>query len=206
AWGRRSLRVLALLPLIYMTFLARGGVTFGFYVIPLLPLLALNFAVFAWGVISLVLRIRWWDNRALTRWIAPALLLSWMALLLPHDLQLPMNRMNFAADETQPQLAALQWMSEHVPRSAQIVADHYDFLDMRVKGGMGAGYGQPFDHTDMYWEVATDPALYIQLLHNDWNNIDYIVAGSELATDVKASHLTLLQDALNHALPIKTFQ
>ncbi len=205
-WRRPVLRVLALLPLIYLVFLARGGVTFGFYVIPLLPLLALNIAVFAYLVIALVLQVPWWANRALTRWITPAMILICIALFLPHDLRLSMNRKNLTANETQPQVAALQWASEHLPRSAEIIADHYNWLDMHVQGGLGAGYGAPFAHVDMYWQVDTDPAIHTKLLHDDWNNIDYIIADSELISDAKASRLTLVQAGLQHAVPIKTFQ
>ena len=57
-------------------FLARGGVTLAYYVLPLLPLLALNVALLAHGVIALVTRVSWWANLAPARWMAPVVLLT----------------------------------------------------------------------------------------------------------------------------------
>jgi hypothetical protein len=204
--GRRrpALRVVTLLPLIYLLFLARGGVTFGFYVIPLLPLLALNVALFAHRVIALVARVSWWANLAPARWMVPVVILTSITLLLPYDVW--MNRTNVTANETGPQVAALQWMGQHVPRSATIIANHYEWLDLRADGGLGVGYGAPFDQVEMYWIVATDPAIGSGVLHNDWNNVDYIMADHEMILDANNFHMKLLLGALKHALPIKTFQ
>jgi hypothetical protein len=82
---RPALRVVALLQLIYLLFLARGGVTFAYYMIPLIPLLTLNVALLAHYVISLVARLPWWINRAPARWMTPVVVLTAIALLLPCD-------------------------------------------------------------------------------------------------------------------------
>ncbi len=203
-WRRPAVREVTLPPLLYLAFLARGGVTFDFYVIPLLPLLAVNMAVFAYSVISLLANASWWANRSVTHWIAPTVILISMALLLPQ--QLRMNQTNFTATATQPEVAALQWVGEHLPRSATIVADPYNWVDMRASGGIATSYGATFVHMDPYWEVATDPALHTKVLHDDWNNIDYVIADSDVIIDARASHLTLIQAALAHSIPIKTFQ
>jgi hypothetical protein len=204
SWRRPALRVLALLLLIYLAFLARGGVTYDFYVIPLLPLLALNIAVGAYSIIALVAEVPWWANRTLAGWTAPVLILTCTALLLPQELR--MNQTNFTANATQPELAALQWAGEHLPHSAYIVADPYNWVDMRAQGGVATTYGATFDHMDPYWNVATDPAIYDKILHNDWNNIDYVIADSDLIIDTRANDLTLIQAALDHSIPLKTFQ
>ncbi|HKC73005.1 MAG TPA: glycosyltransferase family 39 protein, partial [Chloroflexota bacterium] len=204
--GRRrpALRVVTLLLLIYFLFLARGGVTFAYYVIPLVPLLALNVALLAHSVISLVARVPWCANLVLARWIAPAAIVTCMALLLPYDMG--MNRTNVTANETGPQVAALQWMGQHVLRSARVIANHYEWLDLRADGGLGVGYGAPFDHVEMYWIVATDPAIGSGVFHNDWNNVDYIMVDHEMILDANNFHMKLLLGALKHAIPIKTFQ
>jgi hypothetical protein len=87
-----------------------------------------------------------------------------------------------------------------------IVASHYDWLDMRTTGGVGASYGVPFDHVQMYWAVVTDPAVGSGVFHNDWNNVDYIMADSDMIVDANNFHMKLLLSALQHAIPIKTFQ
>jgi hypothetical protein len=204
--GRRRspLRMVALLLLIYLLFLDRGGVTFDYYVLPLVPLLALNVALLLHRLLVLVARVPWWAHCALARWIAPVAIFTCWALLVPYDAR--MNRTNVTAKQTGPQVAAMQWMGQHVPRSAMVIADHYEWLDLRAEGGLGAGYGAPFDHVDMYWVVATDPAVGSGVFHDDWNNVDYIMADGALIGDAKSFHMKVLLGALKHAIPIKTFQ
>ncbi|HEX8732458.1 MAG TPA: glycosyltransferase family 39 protein [Ktedonobacterales bacterium] len=203
-WRRPVYRVIALLPLIYLLFLARGGVTFAYYIIPLIPLLALSIALCVYEVIAFIARARWWRQWTVGSWMAPAVALIALVALLPSDLQL--NNTNFTANETGPQYAAIQWMGEHVPRSATIIVSHYEWLDMRSVGGLGATYGAPFDYVEMYWVVATDPAIGGGVFHNDWRNVDYIMADSDTFIDANGFHMTLLLTALRHAVPIAKFQ
>lgn len=203
-WRRPVYRVVALSPLIYLVFLARGGVTFAYYVIPLIPLLALSIALCAHQLISLIAQVRWWRRWTVAPWMAPAVALVALAVLLPPDLH--MNNTNFTANEIGPQNAAIQWMGEHVPRSAKIIVSHYEWLDMRSVGGLGATYGAPFDYVEMYWVVATDPAIGTGIFHNDWRNVDYIMADSDTSIDANSFHMTLLLDALQHAVPVAKFQ
>jgi hypothetical protein len=199
-----GLRLVELLPLMYLAFLLRGGVTFAHYIIPLIPFLALNLALCAYNVVSLGALIPWRSNLDPARWLVPPFMLLAMALLLPFDVR--MNRTNLTANETAPQVAAMQWMGEHVRRSAMIIASHYDWLDMRADGGLGATYGAPFAHIEMYATVAADPAISTGVFHNDWNTVDYIMADSDMMIDAKSFHMTLLLGALQHSVPIKTFQ
>lgn len=203
-WRRPTYRVVALAPLIYLLFLARGGVTFAYYIIPLIPLLALSIALCAHQLISLIAHARWWRQWTVAPWMAPAVALVVLAVLLPSDLQ--MNDTNFTANETGPQNAAIQWMGEHVPRSAKIIVSHYEWLDMRSVGGLGATYGAPFDYVEMYWVVATDPAISNGVFHNDWRNIDYIMADSDMIIDANGFHMTMLLAALQHVDRVEKFQ
>jgi 4-amino-4-deoxy-L-arabinose transferase-like glycosyltransferase len=204
--GRRQpvYRIVALAPLLYFIFLARGGVTFAYYIIPLIPLLALSIALCAHQLILFIAQVPWWRRVTAASWITPIIALAALVVLLPQDLR--MNTTNFTANETGPQKAAIQWMGEHVPRSAKIIVSHYEWLDMRSVGGLGATYGAPFDYVEMYWVVATDPAIGDGIFHNDWRNVDYIMADSDTFIDANSFHMTLLLDALKHAVPVAKFQ
>jgi 4-amino-4-deoxy-L-arabinose transferase-like glycosyltransferase len=226
-WQPR-IRIVPLLPLIYLLFLARGGVTFAYYIIPLLPFLALNVAIFLYYALRFIIiwlpehtRMpqragQWlsappWARRLASvpraRVLQAALLLvvvGILTVLAPYEAR--MNTKNLTANETGPQIQAMEWMSAHVPRSAMIIANHYNYVDMRTPGGIGAGNGAPFAHVEMYWVVATDPAVGTGIFHNDWNNVDYIMADSDLLTDAKNFNMTLILNALDHATLIKKFQ
>ncbi len=204
-WRIPTYRVVAFMPLIYLLFLLRGGVTLEHYVIPLIPLLALNIALFAYRLLSILGHVASpWNTWKVAPHVAPAIAL--VALCLSLGLNVQMNHTNFTANETTPQTEAIQWMGEHVPRSATVIASHYDWLDMRSSGGLGARYGAPFEHVEMYWVVATDPAISEGFFHNDWRNVDYIMMDSDMQTDASAFDMKLLNDAMQHATPVVKFQ
>jgi 4-amino-4-deoxy-L-arabinose transferase-like glycosyltransferase len=212
--GRPFARCIALLALTYGLFLARGGVTFDFYIIPMIPLLALNMALAGHTLLTVAAsamarlpagpRLPAALLARLARWLAPTAALLALLLLLPYAVS--HNQENLTIDETSPQVAALQWMGQNVPRSAYIIVDHYDWVDLHGAGGTASAGGAPFFHTDMYWELATDPAIASGVYHNDWNRIDYIMADSGMLNDVAGFHMTLLQQALNHAVLVQRFQ
>jgi 4-amino-4-deoxy-L-arabinose transferase-like glycosyltransferase len=197
SWRVRATRVVALLAFSYWLFLARGGVTLAYYLLPLIPLGSLNVAVFLHTLLSEAAkrlpRVRFSPGP----WAAQAILLAVTLLLMPPEFQ--GNQANLHANETQPQIAALQWIGAHVSRSSVIVVNHYEWVDLRAEGGLATSYGAPFSHAHMYWQVATDPAIKVGVLHDDWNSIDYIVADSDMMKDVQSFHMNLLVQAFDHA-------
>jgi 4-amino-4-deoxy-L-arabinose transferase-like glycosyltransferase len=204
------LRVVSLLALSYWLFLARGGVTFAYYLLPLIPLQALNIALFAHAIARAVSRaIKPAVVRPHMAWLQHGYAATTVALLLicvlfaTRDLRL--NNQNRTVDAVAPQTAAIQWIGAHVPRSAIVVANDYLWVDLRAEGGPATRGGEPFAYIEMYWEVATDPAITQGLLHDDWNNIDYVVADSDLLSDVPAFHMRIISDALDHAVPVQRF-
>lgn len=202
-WRQPLVRLVALLTLSYWMFLSRGGVTLAYYLLPILPLQALNVALFVYAVVPAAIRARWQPLRALSMWLAPAVLILAVALVIPHDVQ--QNRVNLVADDVSPQVQALAWVGTHVPRSAVIVANHYAWVDLRAGGGYATGDGVPFDHVEMYWQVAADPAIKDALLHNDWNNIDYVLVDSDVTTDAQNFHMDIILQAIQHARVAKSF-
>jgi hypothetical protein len=203
-WRKPLVRLIALLTLVYWMFLSRGGVTLAYYILPILPLQALNVALFAFTVVPATVQARWRSRRAPPTWLAPAVLILAMVLIIPHDLQ--QNRTNLTEDDVSPEVNALAWVGAHVPRSAVIVANHYAWVDLRSGAGPATPDGVPFDHAEMYWQVATDPAIRNGLLHNDWNNIDYVLVDSDVTTDAQNFHMDIILQAIQHATVAKSFQ
>jgi len=221
-WRRRPwLQVIALLSLVYWLFLARGGVTLAYYLLPLIPLQALNIALFVATVVantgSAMARVycRWRVasagtdvcerySRLLSGWFVAGACLGLLVVLIPHDLR--GNQVNLTVNATAPEVDALRWIGAHVPRSALIVANHYDWVDLHAEGGLGVGNGVPFSRVEMYWEVATDPAISQGVLNNNWDNIDYVIADSDMMTDARNFHMGLILDAFAHSVAVRTFQ
>ena len=199
-WWRRQHLLAGLLALSYWALLARGGVVYPFYLIPLLPLMALNVALALHtllGGLSRVIRLK--PARAV-------LLLLLLSLLLPYDAIGAARQAS--ANPASAQQQALSWIGSHVPRKAYIVISPYFYLDLRLPGGEGVGAGSPFPNAEVYWEVATDPAVRDRILHDDWNTIDYLVVDDQMLNDIvnNPGQFGLLQQALEHSKLLVSFR
>ncbi len=198
-WRNRTHLLLALLSLSYWILLVRGGVVFTFYLIPLLPLTALNAA--------LVLHVvgGWLVRPTRLRVARLVLVLLAVLILLPYDISGTVEQVR--GNPVAPQQAALSWIHKNVPHKAYIVISAYLYLDLRLPGGEGVGSGATFPNAEVYWNVATDPAIYTTILHNDWKHIDYLVVDSPMLYDITNSgdEFALLQQALDHAEIVASF-
>lgn len=199
-WWKRRYLLAGLLALSYWALLARGGVVYPFYLIPLLPLIALNAALTMHILLGWLSRIiHFTPARAL-------LLLMLLSLILPYDAIGAARQAS--ANPVSAQQQALTWMRGHLPRNAYIVISSYFYLDLRLPGGVGVGNGAPFSRAEVDWEVATDPAVRDKVLHDDWNNIDYLVVDDQMLSDIRnsGSQFILLQQALEHATLLISFR
>jgi 4-amino-4-deoxy-L-arabinose transferase-like glycosyltransferase len=198
-WRRREHLLAGLLAVSYWALLARGGVVYPFYLLPLIPLLALNIALALHALLG-------WLSRLIQLKPARAvLLLLLLSLLLPYDAIGALRQASASPALVQQQ--ALTWIGSHLPRTAYIVISPDLYLDLRLPGGTGVGSGQPFLRAEVYWEVASDPAVRDQVLHDDWNSIDYLVVNDQMRSDLasNAGQFALLQQALAHATLLVSF-
>lgn len=198
-WRERKHLLVGLLALSYWLLLVRGGVVYIFYLIPLIPLIALNVALTLHVILS-------WFSKLIHVTSARALLLLLLfSLLLPYNVIGAARQAN--ANPVLAQQQALTWMRGHLPRTAYIVIDAYMYLDLRQPGDDGPGNSTSFSRAEVYWNVATDPAIRDGVLHNNWNNIDYLVVDNQMLTDMQnnSPEFSILQQALAHANLLASF-
>lgn len=199
-WRKRQHLLAGLLALSYWALLARGGVVYPFYLIPLIALMALNVALALHTLLG-------WLSRLIHLTPARALLLLLLlSLLLPYDAIEAVRAASASPALAQQQ--ALAWISSHVPRKAFLVIGPELYLDLHLSGGLGVGSGPPFLHAEVYWEVATDPAVRDRVLHDDWNAIDYLVVDNQMRNDManNAGQFALLTQALAHTTLLVSFR
>lgn len=204
-------QAIALLPTIYFLFLARGGVTFAYYIIVVLPFFALNIALLADLAITKLIaesRVERASGSSGSYAHVPdvVMLATLVALLMIGVYQAPINRTNLTANAVSPEIEAMQWMAANAPRSSTVVANHYFYLDLRSTGGMGATTGAPFENVQMYWNVATDKAVLDGVLHDNWNNIDYVMEDSDMLVDRQNYDMTIINQAIAHSTVAAQFQ
>ncbi len=188
ARGDGRTRLIAGLGLVACLSLMRGGPVLEFYIIGVLPFLALNVGLAAARLAEL------------TRMpgILLALLIS-VGVLGFNNL----NRQNeiFTLNMTTTQRQALAWVREHVPTDAQIVIDDDLWVDLR-----DGPRGQPsFPGAHSHWKVANDPAVYRDLFNNDWQNIDYLITTPGLEEIFKQNPEKLPYQAWSNSTPVARF-
>ena len=179
---RRGLALAAVLGLIPCLYLARGGITFGFYIVFALPFLALNVGL---GLDPLLARF---DRTRRLRLAASLLVLLlgtywWSGTIQPLYTEHP--------DE--PGRAAEAWIKTYIPPTATIVGrdDLLAYLREPIDGPAFSGF-------QVHWEVVNDPAVGADLDY-DWSRIDYLVVDPHELADFAGTGNTLALTALEHA-------
>ncbi len=197
-WWYRKQLLFSLLALSYWVLLIRGGVVLSFYIIPLIPLTAINAAMALNTIVSWIIKVVRLD------FIRVVLLLGVVAALIPYDIHAagPVYTQHPASVETD----AMNWVRDNIPRNDFVIINSYLYTDMHEPGGEAVGDGAIFPYANVYVNVATDPELYNTILQENWDRIDYIVADSEVLSYINSISATstdpahILRQALDHSI------
>ena len=205
--GHRSELIASLLALSYAFYLVRGSVMLEFYVVPLVPFLAMNIGMLVGRLLHMLPETRWLG--LLSGIARTAVLGVFFAVLIlpmggyvlvhdqfgkvvPHDLyKLPLTTL---------QQQQLDFIRQHIPPSAHVIIDDDLWVQLHDV--------QPYyllAHS--HWKAASDPAVRDKLFGRDWHNIDYIVMSNKMLiamqqNNTDGSENYILEALLQHAKPI----
>jgi uncharacterized membrane protein len=168
----RSGVIASALALSYGIYLARGSQMLEFYVVPLLPFLAMNIGLLgAWLVTRLPSLLRPLPVVALIGVFAlnPAwgyvLVVDQFGHVVPHDL--------YKLNQTDMQAQQLQWIRQNVPPDAKLIIDDDMWADLHDQ--------RPYyKWAHSHYKAASDPDVRDKLFGKDWRNIDYIVMSNKM--------------------------
>jgi len=203
----RSELIATLLALSYAFYLVRGSVMLEFYIVPLVPFLAMNIGMLVSRLLHVLPETR---RLALLSGIARTAMLGvFFAVLIlpkggyvlvrdesgrvvPHDLyKLPLT----ALQEQQ-----LAFIRQHIPPGAHVIIDDELWVQLH---DVQPYYPLAYSH----WKAASDPAVRDKLFGRDWRNIDYIVMSNKMLlvmqqTNTGGGENYILEAILKHAKPI----
>ncbi len=196
--------IASLLALSYIFYLVRGSVMLEFYVVPLVPFLAMNIAILMTRLPLLGTRGLGWLS-GITR---TAILAVFFAVLLlpaggymlvhdqfgkvvPHDLyKLPLTTL---------QEEQLAFIRQHIPPSAHVIMDDDLWLQLHDVAPV-----YPWAHS--HWNASGDPAVRDKVFGGDWHNIDYIVMSNKMLIAMQQNNTdggeNYILQALQNANPI----
>ncbi|MFL5802776.1 MAG: ArnT family glycosyltransferase [Roseiflexaceae bacterium] len=182
-----SVALLGLLPLYY---LARGGLVFNFYIVFAVPFFCLNIAVL---LAPLAARLSFHRANASLVVLAGLLVGYWWGTATP---QL------YAARPSEAGRAAIAWIRQNVPPDSMIIADDAFWPALR-----SAAPGMPaFPNIHSHWKVGGDPEIGVGVFHNDWRTVDYLIMTPGLERNFVGAQYPVAQAALAHARPIRRWQ
>ncbi len=204
---QRSLGVLAAATLSLWAFLGRGGEIIGFYLVPLLPLLALNVALLLGIAIRrLHAALAGASGLLLVRTtqllVAGLCLTAMLAGYTPRSSDLGFKSNPFILwndSQAVAQQQAVGWVEAHLPPGSRIIIDQYMWTDLHDN------YPNRYAFAHYYWKVQDDPAIRDTVFHNDWRNFDYVITTIQMLTDVQNTHMTLVEEVIEHSTVIAHF-
>jgi hypothetical protein len=196
---RRVLSMVGWTVLSLWIFLGRGGVVLAFYLVPLLPLLALSIALVLDEATTFV------RQRAPARLAGPAVACVVAAATAACGVFViagyeRSDRGLWTRHPVDGQLDAARWVQDHLPAASRLVIDQYMWRDLH-----GAGRSPWFPVADYYWKVGDDPAIRRGVFHDDWRTVDYVVSTPQLIDDTRHNGFPVVSDALEHSVPIAVF-
>ncbi len=208
-WNRLT-GIIGLLTISLYMFLGRGGEVIGFYLVPLLPLLALNIGLIVGvGADKLEKSARKFlhSNKVLSRTIP----LVTIALCLCSGIFMSYTNPNlypgfhvaqlWTGTQADAQNETIEWVKEHISPNSTIIIDDYMWTDLRDTGKPPLSYKNIY----WYWKIDLDPAISVGVFHSNWRYADYIIVTPQMLHDVKESHLKLMNEILSHSTVIKFF-
>jgi 4-amino-4-deoxy-L-arabinose transferase-like glycosyltransferase len=198
-WWKRQQLMLALFSLSFWFLLIRGGVVFAFYFIPLIPLTAINTAMAVNTIMNWIAKLLRFD------FVRIVLLLVVIAAVVSYDFA--HSGRDFTQHSTSAQQQAITWIRLHAPHNAFIVINSYLYMDLREPGGAGVGTAATYPLAHVYFNVATDPELHDKILNGNWDRIDYIVADSEMLSDIEhiGGPFSIIETARAHSVERAVF-
>jgi 4-amino-4-deoxy-L-arabinose transferase-like glycosyltransferase len=184
-------------------YLARGSVILDFYVLPLIPLYALNISLIADRALS---RISAPTARialpALSAFCGLLLFLPTTGYFIQHGFR---GQPNHLADVYNLPLTDLQdeqiaWIRQHIPPDDKIITDE----DIWVALHDVRPY---YPYAQSHWNAASDPKIRDNIFHDNWQNIDYIVLSNQMKramilNDASGQESWLLDALDNHSTQV----
>lgn len=183
----KALRIPAIFSLLFWVFLMRGDLVINFYVIPAIPLLALNLGV----LLDYLLKKLSPRPKQLLQMLSLAGIVLGLFYLAPLN---PYHR-----NETGPQMEAINWVKTSLPADAHIIIDNYAFIDLREPRFPG---DKVFPNADWFWKLDYDPAVCEEKYDYNWYKIQYIVLSHEMVRQMKLGTQKMLRYAFDNSRAI----
>lgn len=187
----KALRTPTILAACMWLFLIRGKLIIDFYVLPLIPIIALNIGIL---IETYAQTIKNNIPHKTTKKIMYCLTL--LCFLIPIIIiYAKSDQSQYQRDETKSQTEAITWMKANLSTNQKIIIDGYAYVDLHDGNKI-------FKDADWFWKFSSDPAIKDQKYNKDWKNVNYIMLSHEMLKQIKDGTQDLLKKALKNSIAI----
>lgn len=181
----------------FFYFLGRGGIVIEFYIVPLLPFLALLIGV-GYGVIP--------KSKKTAPFLGLLVIVGFAYIYHPYIFtsrsfpQQSGGKNLYTTDQTKSQRDALAWIRENVKEDEALIFDNYAYLDLKDPKNPGK---KVYKNSHWYWKVDLDPEIRDGVYQNTAELIDYVAMTPQMNADLGTGVSPLTQQALFSAHMVK---
>jgi 4-amino-4-deoxy-L-arabinose transferase-like glycosyltransferase len=201
-YKHKNIGISALFYFLFLIFLFRGALVFEFYIIPVLPFIALNSAYFLWLIIDKIMKRYTISTQNFTSY--GYISLSLLTLLTIQLIYAPRskNEYNIYKDnQTYSQVESVKWISSNIPANTINVIDNYAFIELNDR------FKRENTVFDYYWKIDTDPNIKYNFYNNSYKTVDYIIVTPQMNVDVNNNDsLSITREALHNSTVIERFE
>lgn len=187
---RKSLQLFMLGSMLYVLFLARGGVVLNFYVLPVFPMVAIV------GGLALSVVAGFFRGHAerVSGVLGIVAIVGIIFTFVTH-----VDNRVFVLDETSQQRRVIHWIKDNLKEDQVIIADNFALVDL-----WDARYynGKSFKNADWFYKVENDPEIRDIKYNGDWRNFDYLLVNHEMLRQIERKESPILQQALINSSPL----
>lgn len=175
-------------------FLLRGGLIINFYILPLVPFLALliGLAMSLWleQLSNFFVSVLWAKKPSFV-YVGGAA----ACMVLAASAMLSQSGGLYTEDETTPMKEAIAWTKQTLAPESVMIVDNAIFVDLRESRFAG---DPAFTHAEWFWKVEKDPDVFKKNIGGDWLNVDYVLLSHEMVRQISNYQITLTKEILPH--------
>jgi endo-1,4-beta-D-glucanase Y len=186
-----------LMVLAMIAFLIRGGVVLDFYILPLLPLIAILASLFLNEIIELSKKFIKFEIK---KPLIAILILSIVGLITFHEFKSTIGAFPYFKKDNVTTAKSLEFVKKNVSQDSKVLIDHALWLDLRGESGKN------FPNADYFYKADYDSAIKNEKLKNDWKNIDYVVGSHQIYKSIADGITPLVKDAFDNSFVIADYQ
>ncbi len=181
----REIKAIALTALAEIIFLARGKLVIDYYILAILPLLAMTIGI-------MIARPLVWAKNHISPY-GYSLTIAFLLTIIFVGYGTPA----FSRDETTNQQKAITWIEQHISKNAYIAIDNYAYPELHDVDG--------YKNADYEFKVQYDPQINKGKYHQDYYKTNYLLITHEEIVQMASKQLPFIQAAFNHSQLVADF-